>query len=468
MKLHKIVILLAGALPLAAQTIDLTKPPVSPEQKPYKLPPVTEMKLPNGLTVVIAEDPRFPLVTAKLSFAAGTKVDPKELPGLASAAGFMLGQGTKTRTYRQIAEELDGMGGSMGTSSGQDSTGINASVLAESLPRMLALMADVARNAAFPETELALYKANQKQGILVQHSRPEFLAQEEFRKRIFGDHPYSRVSTTPEALDKLDRAALMTFHDTYLVPNNAYLILVGKLPARAALTKLISEQFGTWAKKDFPAYAPAMIPAPKKQLVIVDKPGSVQADVQIGKVAANFQDPLYMAETMGSVTLGGGPNSRLFLDIREKRGYAYDVHTEQLPLADAGIFSVVTQVRNEVAPDAVQGILTQMGDMAKERVTREELSGAKSLVNGLFLLRLEPQRGLADQLEKIKLLHLPKDYLETFTTKVNSVEPDQIVTAAKKFIAPEDDVVVIVGDAAKIEKGLSDKLGKFEVVKPKQ
>src|SRR5580704_2558823 len=114
------MVLTLAALPLAAQTVDLTKPPVSKDPRPYKLPPVSETKLPNGLTVMLAEDSRFPLVTARLVFLAGNKRDPKEIPGLAAAVASMLMQGTSKRTYQQIAEELDSLGGTLSAATGAD------------------------------------------------------------------------------------------------------------------------------------------------------------------------------------------------------------------------------------------------------------------------------------------------------------------------------------------------------------
>lgn len=454
-----------SVVPLAAQTVDLSRPPASREPRPYKLPPVFETKLPNGLTVMLADDARLPLVTAQLVFLAGNKRDPKDIPGLASSVAAMLMQGTTTRTYQLIAEELDGLGGTMNASTGADSLSINGSVLSENAVKLLALMSDVARNAIFPSGELDLHKQNRKQLLLVQHSDPGFLANEEYRKLIFGDAPYSHVGPTAEAIDKMDRTALENFRDTFLVPNNAYLILVGKLPARADLLKDITREFGAWQQKPVPAYAPAKPPESKRQLVLVDRPGSVQADMRLGRIAATYSDPLYFPEAVGSIIEGGGPSSRLFLDIREKRGYAYDVHTEVSALADGGNFSTVTQVRNDVAADALQGILDHLTRMANEPVESQELTEAKSYANGVFLLGMEPQRGLADRLAQIKVMNLPKDYLDTYTTRINSVEPDQIEAAAKKYMAAENDTVVVVGDVSKIQKSL-EKFGTFEVVEP--
>ncbi|HXE63921.1 MAG TPA: pitrilysin family protein [Bryobacteraceae bacterium] len=468
MKYSTLLFLLTiAAVPLAAQTVDLTKPPVSKDPRPYKLPPVSESKLPNGLTVLLAEDNRFPMVTARLVFLAGNKRDPKDIPGLASSVAAMLMQGTSTHSFQEMAEELDGLGAVMGATTGADSLNIEASGLSGNTAQILALMSDVARNAIFPAAELDLHKANRKQSLIAQHTQPAFLANEEYRKVLFGDTPYAHVGPTAESIDKLSRKALEDFRDAFLVPNNAYLILVGKLPPRAQLTKTIADRFGSWEQKKVPAYVAPKLPESKRELVLVDRPGSVQADMRMGKIAATFSDADFFPENVGSVIEGGGPNSRLFLDIREKRGFAYDVHTEVAPLADAGIFSTVTQVRNEVVGDALQGILDHLDKMATQPVEPQELSEAKSYANGVFLLSMEPQRGLADRLVQMKVMNLPKNYLETYTTKINSVEPDQIENAAKKYMATGDATIVVVGDAAAIEKPL-EKFGAVRVVKPAQ
>jgi len=457
-------VLLMAVLPLAAQTVDLSKPPVSRDPKPYKLPPVFETKLPNGLTVMLAEDTRFPLVTTRLVFLAGNKRDPKEIPGLAASVATMLMQGTSKRTYQQIAEELDSLGATMTAATGADALTVETSVLAENTDRILALVSDVSRNAVFPTNELNLHKQNRKQSLRVQHSQPAFLANEEYRKVVFGDTPYAHLGPTMESIDKIDQKALEDFRDTYLVPNNAYLIMVGKLPARAEILKTISDQFRGWDQKPVPAYVSPKPPEPKRELILIDRPGSVQADMRMGRLAATYNDPDYFPEAVGSIIEGGGAESRLFLDIREKRGFAYDVHTELGALADAANLSAVTQVRNEVTADALQGILAHLDRMATEPVERKELSDAKSYASGSFLLGMEPQRGLADKLVQIKVMNLPKNYLETYTTKINSVEPDQIEAAAKKYMATGNDTIVVVGDASAIQKPL-EKFGTVRVVK---
>src|SRR5690349_8682877 len=156
MKMKSLVLPAALAAALCAQTVDRTKPPQTPAIPGYKLPPVFETKLPNGMTVVLVEDQRFPLVTSRLSFLAGSKFDPKDLPGLSEAVATVLTEGTKSRNARQISEETDAIGGSLKGASGADGFTIAGGALSEQLPKLLTLMADVTRNATFPQDEVNL------------------------------------------------------------------------------------------------------------------------------------------------------------------------------------------------------------------------------------------------------------------------------------------------------------------------
>lgn len=463
--LHRTLFALGfAALSMAAQTLDRTRPPQSPPIPGYKLPPVSESKLPNGLAVVVVEDGRFPLATIRLNFQAGSKFDPKDLPGLAEATAALLTEGTKTRTARQISEETDSLGGTLQASAGADSLTISGNALAENLPKLLTLLADVARNANFPKEEVDLHKQNRTESLRAQRAEPAFLAEEKMAELVYGSSPYSHIAPTEASIAKLDPKTLAGFRDTYLVPNNATLLVVGKLPARDALTKLIAAQFGSWQKKDLPAAPKMQFPAPKRQIVLVDRPGSVQGDIHIGGLAPTRLTSEYFPMMVGNTVLGGGTNSRMFRNIREKEGFAYDAHSEYDTHRESAEFQAVTQVRNDVLEPALKAVIAELDRMAKEPVETAELTNIKNYIAGLYLLRLETQDGVANQLNTMQTLGLPKDYLETYVTKVRSVEPQQIQAVAGKHIAPDQAAVVIVGDASKIAETLK-KFGELKVVK---
>jgi zinc protease len=451
---------------LSAQTIDRTKPPDTPPLPAYHLPPVYETQLPNGLSVVLLEDARFPLVTVRLAFQAGSRFDPAELRGLSEAAGSLLVDGTKRRTSRQIAEDATSIGGQIGAQSSADSLIIAASSLSEHSTKLLDLVSDVARNATFPADEVKLYKENRAQRLIEQRAQSEYLAEEKLDEVLFGANPYGHPNPTPESIEKLDIPALAHFRDTYLVPNNAVLIVLGALPPRADLLKLITAQFGDWAKRAVPAAPMPPIPAARKSLTLVDRPGSVQADVHVGHIGPTRASADYFPLSVGSTILGGGTSSRLFNEIREKQSYAYSVYSHHLPMKDAGAFSAAMQVRNEVTGPALTSLLGELSGIAKEPVTAAELTNVKNYLSGVFVLRLQTQDGLASQLATVKTMGLPVDYLEKYTTRVRSVEPDQIQSVAKKIIAPDQSAIVVVGDAKQIGPAL-EKFGKVEVVREK-
>lgn len=460
----RILIALAAALPLAAQTVDRTKPPQTPPIPEYKLPPIVESTLPNGFRIVMVQDSRFPLATVRLNFQAGSKFDPKDTPGLAEAVAALLTEGTKTRTARQISDDVESLGGSIAGQAGADSLTIAASSLSENLAKLLAVLADVARNASFPKEEVDLHKANREQSLLAQRSDPGFLADEKMAQTVYGSSPYGHIAPTDASIKKVDAAMLAKYRDSYLVPNNATLLLVGKLPSDDTLTKTVTQLFGSWQRKDLPEPPKMDFPTPKREIILVDRPGSVQADIHVGRIAPTRISPDYFPLMVGSAVLGGGTNSRMFRDIREKEGFAYDAHSEYDTHREGGNFQAVTQVRNEVLEPALKAVISELDQMAEGPVASAELTGVKNFVAGMYLLSLETQEGVANRLNTVQTLGLPKDFMETFVTRLRSVEPQQIQAVAKKYIAAGQAAVVVVGDASKIGDVLK-KFGDVKVVK---
>jgi predicted Zn-dependent peptidase len=457
---------LCAAVAAFGQGVDRSKPPETPPLGAFKLPAMAETTLSNGLTVVTVRDERFPLVTARMAFGAGSRFDPQTQPGLAEAVAALLTEGTKSRKSRQIAEEAADIGGSLSGSATPDSLVIAGSALSEHAARLLDLMADVARHASFPADEVALYQQNRKQALLAQRSESSYLASEKTEEIVFGDHPYARQHPTPEAIDALRPETLAQFRDRLLTPNNAVLILIGKLPPQAVLMKALAERFGDWPKRDVPPPPSAPLPEPRRSLTLVDRPGSVQADVHVGRLGLTRRDPEFFPLLVGNTVLGGGASSRLFNHIREEKGYAYSVYSYNEAHRDAALFSAAMQVRNEVVEDAIRSLLAEMKRMAAEPVTPDELSAAKNYLSGNFVIRLQSQEALAAQIVNVKTMGLANDYLEMYTTRVRSAEPDQILKTAKKVIAPDHSAMVVVGDAAKIKPAL-EKFGAVRVVPAK-
>jgi zinc protease len=458
------LIALVAAMTLSAQKVDRTKPPETAALPSFKLPPVFETALPNGLRVVLVEDRRFPLTTLRLAVEAGSKFDPADSPGLSEAVATLLTEGTQARSQRQIAEQLAEIGGALKASSGSDGLTVMGSALAENLPKLLDLLADVSLNASFPDDEVKLYQAKRTQELLAERSEASFWADEKIAAAVYGSHPYSRINPTPESIAKLNRDVLARFRDTHLAPNNAVLILLGAIPSRDETLRLIKARFGGWQKQELPARPAPEFPASRRTVTLVDRPGSVQADIRVGRLAVDRISPDYFPLYVANAILGGGASSRMFTNIREKQGFAYDAHSSLQPRKNAGLFTAVTQVRNEVVGPALQAVQAELENLSKQPVPAAELADVKNYISGNFVMGLETQSGLATQLSNMKLLGLPDNYLETYTARVRSVEPSQIQSVAAKYLAPDNASIVVVGDASQIGKTL-EKLGKVTLQK---
>ena len=198
---------------------------------------------------------------------------------MSDSVAALLNQGTALRTARQIAEQAADLGGEIAATSSPDTLTLSGACVSQNAPQFLALLADVARNASFPEDEVQLQKQNRLQKLRADRSEADYLGDEALREALFGGHPYSRFGPTEQALGLLNKKVVESFRDAYLVPNNAYLILVGQLPEMQDLRNVITAQFGSWQKKTVPAYQPSPIPRNAKRLILVDRPGSVQANI---------------------------------------------------------------------------------------------------------------------------------------------------------------------------------------------
>lgn len=434
--------------------MDRTRPPATADLPVYKLPPVFESRLPNGLEVLLVRDARLPLVNLRLGFPAGSKYDPAGLWGLSETTAALLTEGTARRSALRIAEEVAELGGSLRAHTGADALILEGSVLAENLDPFLDLVADVARNAQFPEEEVALRKQNRKQELLAQRALADYLAQQKMAELLFGSHPYAHQDPTPESIDRLDRAALLGFRDRHLTPNRATLILVGALPSPEQTREMLAAKLGDWPSRPAPPAPEARFPPPKRIITLIDRPGSVQADLRIGRTAVTRDHPDYFPLLVANTILGGGASSRLFMNIREKQGYAYDAHSTLTAFKDGGLIEVVTQIRNEVLADALRAVLEEIERVGREPISAEELEATRNYLSGVFVIRLETQQGLAGQLAATRMLGLPLEYLENYTLRVRSAQPEAVRSAATRYLSPKQAAIVVVGDAAKIRRKL--------------
>ena len=291
--LSLLILGLALAVPAAAQQ---KTPPPPGAVRPLNLPRITERKLSNGLTVILAPLANVPKVTAILTFRSATSAtDRARHPGIAQIAAGVVNEGTESRTSKQIKEELRSIGGTLGVGSDADSSSMTASALSEFSTRMFDLMSDVTQHPAFPENELKLAKENTIQQIRAGRADASFLVNERFQKAVFGNHPYGFVVPDEKSINAMTREDLRQFVAGYYVPNTSHLIVVGDIDPDKTFAE-IQKAFGGWKTATVPAPDnPAPPSRDKRQIYFVNRPGSIQSAIYIGNVSIARKDKDYFA-----------------------------------------------------------------------------------------------------------------------------------------------------------------------------
>jgi zinc protease len=453
-----------AALFLAAVAQAQTTPPPPGPPRPIQWPSIVESKLGNGLTVVLVPLHNVPKITAELSILAGRGTAYKTQPGVAQLAARVADEGTATRSSIEIKQELRSIGGALSIAVDNDATTMTASSLAEFAPKLLDLLSDVARHPAYPRSEVSLAKTNLTQEIEEQRSTPDFLAQEELDKALFGANPYGFTVPDPAAIAKVTRLALKAFAATYYVPNNATLVVVGDFDA-PSMHSGIERAFGSWKHAPLPPSPKVVLPVrDKRKIYVIDRPGSVQSTIIIGAPAPPRRSPDYIPLRTTNMIYGGSFYSRLTRNIREGKGYTYSPYSTANLRRAAGSFEAGASVRNEVTGPTILEMLYELDRMRVAPVTAEELESAKTYSIGGMELELESQASLAGRISSIYVDELPHDFLQTFRDNVSALTPADIQRNAARYFDTYRGAIVVVGDYAHIKDQLTP-FGDVKVVK---
>jgi zinc protease len=437
----------------------------------FKLPATRTSRLDNGLTLALIEDHRSPIVTIMVGIPTETNSsrDITELTrqvAVAEATAQLITEGAGSRNSEQLARDVETLGGRLSSSANDDYAEVAVSVVAENAERMMDLLGDVLVRPTFPESEVALYKRNRIQNLTVQRQDPAFLAGEQFDRIIFGSHPYGISAPTPSAVDALDRDRITRYYKSSYSPEGAIAVIVGDFDASRMEMKA-SEALASWkTPKKKPTEARGTIDFSQssvRRVCLIDRAGSEQATFRVGALAVKRSDADYFPLLVANAILGAGTNSRLFLNVRERMGYAYDVSSSVGSLREGGTFFASAETRTEVTVSAIKEVLAEFDRLRNVRVQATELQSAKNYLNGLFSLVLSTQGGVAEGLLQTYMLDLGRDYLSDYRARVEAVTADQVQAAARKYILSDASLIVVVGDAAKLAAALKE-IGRVEMV----
>jgi zinc protease len=431
------------------ETFRSQAPPPLPSHS-ITIPTPRETVLSNGLTIVVVEDTRLPLVSYRLAFRVGGAFDPPGLPGLTDLLAGLLPEGTQSRTSREIADEVARIGASLSAGANSDYTIVAASALSRFNDHILGLMAEVVLQPSFPENEVELAKQNTKESLRQQRAQPSFLASEMVARVMFGEHPYSVVAPTTESIDRSSRDEFVRFHKAKFVPNGAVFIVVGDVKYDAIVPRLES-LFSGWERGDeLVANFPAPPVRTSRKAYLIDRRGSAQSNIVIANRGIIRTSPDYFALLLMHTVLGANASSRLFMNLREEKGYTYGAYSNLDARRTAGTFRATAEVRTPVTGDSLKEFFYELNRIRNEPVSAKEIADAKSYLTGVFPIRLETQEGLTDQLVQIKMLNLPDNYLDLYRDRVQAVTIEQIQAVAQKYVKPDEAALIVVGDGAAV------------------
>ncbi len=433
------------------------KAPLSRDVLRVKLPKPIEAKLQNGLRVLILEDHRTPAVFVQLHIGgAGALFEPPSMTGLANATAQMLREGTQSRTSVQIAEEIDRLGAALGAagSFGSSQVVLSASGLSDNFDSWFALAVDVLLNPSFPKDELEKLKQRLRAQLRQQRSAANFLVNERFSHAVYGDHPAAIVSPTSESLDALTQATLVKWHRERYAPQNALLAIAGDVRAEDLIPQL-EKWFAGWQMIDVKRPRPPNpVPANSRKVYLVHRPNSVQTTIALGNIAIDRRSPDYMPMVVMNHILGGGVSGRLFLNLREEKGYTYGVYSDFSARRYPGPWRAGGSMRTEVTAGALVEFFKEINLIRDQTVPPTELEDSKRAIAARFALSLEQPTAILGLAVSRVQFRLPDDYWDTYPTKIMAVTAEDVQRVARKYLDPDAMQLVAVGDGLKIHSVL--------------
>ena len=430
-------------------------PPQPAAARALNLPIPQIFKLDNGLTVIYSYRPGLPVAAANLVFSTGSGANPIDKPGLASFTANMLQQGTATRNAIQIADEAALLGASLSSGANMDGSNVGTSSLSKNFSGALDLVADMVLHPTFPPDEVERRRASRLAAFADDRGNPNVVVSRVGVASLFGPrHPFGYDNAGTEESNKaMSRDDMMNFWKANYVPNNAALVVAGNIPLDE-MKAMAQQKFGAW--KSGTAARP-QIGTPettKARIVIVDRPGAQQTMVRLLQLGVGRATPDYAALEVMNSELGGLFSSRINLNLREEHGYTYGANSVFVYRRSQGYFAAGGGIRTDATAPAVTEMLKEIHRMIDTPMTPDELSLTKDSQSRSLPGLFEASNEAAGVLAEIFLYDLSPDYYAKLPERLSAVTTADAETVAKKYLHPDQMILICVGDRAKIEPEL--------------
>jgi zinc protease len=443
--------MLAGVLalcPLAAPAADA--PGLS-------LPPYDRVQLGNGATVLLMRKPDVPLIAAQVLVRGGALADAPGKDGTAAILADLLGKGAGGRDALQFAQAIDGVGGRIGFGAWREAVTVDASFLARDADLMLALMADALLRPALAAPEFEKLRTRAIQSLAAaKDGDPRDLVATYGQAWLFRDHPYGRPQTGDErTLAALSIDDVKAFYREHMGADRATIAIAGDFDP-AAMRAKVEQAFGSWghAAAALPE-VPAKLRENGRRVLLVDKPGATQTYFWAGNVGVSEHDPQRAAQDLVQTVFGGRFTSMLNTELRVKSGLSYGASAGLQRLAQPGYAAFSSFTRTEATAEAIDLAFATLARLHADGIDAQTLESAKRYVLGQFAPEYETADQLAAAIAELDLYGQPKELIDGYGARIQAATAADVAAARSVFAAPDDTLLVAIGDAAKIRDAVA-------------
>jgi predicted Zn-dependent peptidase len=450
---------LGVGLSLDAQERFRRTPPLAETRQDLRLEPIESFDMANGLRVAVALRPRSPLVTVQMIIGAGEADSPASLPGVASVTARMIGRGTKVLSGDQINDLIESLGADFSATVLMDYTVFKMEVLEVFLDRALLAMRMMLLEPAFSERVLATVKRNAYYEQLDRKKDPEFLGWGHLLRLLFHGHPYQSAVYSEEVIKFIGSKDVQAFYNRFYMPGNAVVAVSGDVDP-PAIARRIGEHFGAWAGRELPrAPVPPPTPNQRERICFVENSDSQEATIFAGNVIMDPTAPEYFPFLVLNQALGGTTRSRLFMNLRESKGFAYYAFSEAAFYRSCGVYWARARVTPEFIHPSVIEIMKELQAFSSERAPAAEIEEAKAYLVGNLPLKLESLEDLSEWTARLAGLGLNSGHWNRALENIMVVNAEKVQAAGQKYLSATP-LVVIVGR----REWILDSLRDFRVV----
>jgi zinc protease len=399
--------------------------------------------LANGLTVLVLENPVADIVSARLFIRAGSAFETPQNAGIASFLMGLLTKGTEGQSSMDIAETVESVGASLGTDAAADYSVISLKTVSSDFAEIFALAANLLRQPSFPEAEIDLEQRLTLQHIRSMQEQPFTVAFNQLRQAMYGDHPYALPGIGTEiSIANLTQEALLAFHRQHFRPDNVVVTIVGRITPEAAIAQ-VEQSLGDWPRPATPLLTPGFPVVNPAGTCTLATQATNQAIVMVGYPAPSVKHPAYAALKLLNTYLGNGLSSRLFVELREKRGLAYDVSAFFPTRLGRSQFVAYIGTAPDNAATALEGLRFEVERLRDTVLTDDELQAAKNKLLGQYALGKQTNAQIAQLLGWYEILGLGVDFDEQFQSMVAAVTLVEAEAVAQEFF--HDPCVSLLG-----------------------